>query len=312
MLMELPTIAIIGPTCCRKTEVSLRLAARLQCEIISVDSTMVYRGLDVGAAKPSLAERRQTPHHLISIRDPANAYSAAAFVHDARGLLDAVKARGSIPLLVGGSMFYFFMLDVCSKTPAGRNAWLQSEIDRQEEKHGLPALYRELQTLDPKRARMLHPNDAYRIKRALEICRLTKKPASAWAPTANGSGFISARFCLHYADRQKLHAEVERRLAMMLKRGFIEEVCALMVRGDLNEGLPAVRAVGYRQLWGYLKGEYGYHDMHARALAANRQLLKRQMAWLKKFSNLRRYAMDERPPAWVAEKIADAVESMIE
>ena len=376
--MQLPTIAIIGPTCCHKTEVSLRLSASLPCEIISVDSVMVYRGLDIGSAKPKQAEQQQVPHHLISICDPADTYSAAAFIKDAWTLVDDIKARGAIPLLVGGSIFYFVMLDTRHDVLAGSDQQTRRQLDQQEAQDGLAALYQELLAVDPQRAAELHENDAYRIKRALEIYRLTGKPASAWAQktnpanqdeeltplhkasartqttnptnqdeeltplhkasartqttnptnqdeeltpshkigartqTTNPANRISARFCLHYINRQTLHAKIEERLDGMFARGFIEEVCALMARGDLNLSMPALRAVGYRQLWEYLQGKYNYQDMRARIVAANRQLLKHQTTWLKRIPDLHYYALDEQPAAAVATKIANRIQSMIE
>lgn len=332
--MQLPTIAIIGPTCCHKTEVSLRLSASLRCEIISVDSVMVYRGLDIGSAKPQQAEQQQVPHHLINICDPADTYSAAAFIKDAWTLIDDIKARGAIPLLVGGSIFYFVMLDTKHDALAGSDQQTRRQLDQQEAQDGLAALYQELLAVDPQRAAELHENDAYRIKRALEIYRLTGKPASAWAQKTNPANRdeelmpphkasaraqqtnpanrISARFCLHYINRQTLHAKIEERLDGMFARGFIEEVCALMARGDLNLSMPALRAVGYRQLWEYLQGKYNYQDMRARIVAANRQLLKHQTTWLKRIPDLHYYALDEQPAAVVATKIANRIQSMIE
>ncbi|MDO8387479.1 MAG: tRNA (adenosine(37)-N6)-dimethylallyltransferase MiaA [Polaromonas sp.] len=284
-----PWIGVAGPTASGKTAAALAIAAQRPVEIISVDSALVYRGMDIGTAKPTAGERAFVPHHLIDIRDPLQAYSAAEFVADATRLIDDITARGRLPLLVGGTMLYFKALfdgldDMPKADPAIRAALLA-----EAGKKGWPALHAELAAVDAVTAARLAPNDSQRISRALEVFRVSGQPLSffqkqnaiekgaAYARPQRAGALIS----LEPQDRAWLHERIARRFDAMLDAGFLDEVRALRARGDLHPDLPSMRCVGYRQAWDALDGEGPMTELRERGIAATRQLAKRQITWLR-------------------------------
>lgn len=279
-----PVILLMGPTASGKTALALALAERLPVEIVSVDSALVYRGLDIGSAKPDAAMRADVPHHLIDILDPAEPYSAARFAEDARRLIGEIRGRGRVPLLVGGTMLYAHALmrglhELPSADPAVRTA-LADEGSRL----GWPAMHARLAAIDPASAARLAPNDAQRIQRALEIHAQTGRTMTDWLAAGDRQrpdprGFLVVS--LEPADRGRLHRLIEDRLDRMLADGLIDEVAALRARGDLHPALPSMRCVGYRQTWEYLDGRYDRAALRERAVAATRQLAKRQLTWLR-------------------------------
>lgn len=279
----------MGPTAAGKTELAIALHERLGAEIVSVDSALVYRGMDIGTAKPPAAELARAPHRLIDIRDPAQSYSAADFVADAQGALKQIVAAGKTPLLVGGTMLYFkALLEGLSPMPAS-NPEVRAAIEHEAAARGWPALHAELAAVDPAAAQRLHPNHSQRIGRALEVYRISGKPISEWRGAA-GLGLLQnfdwVQIALAPQQREVLHARIERRFDAMLEQGFMAEVEQLYRRGDLHEGMPSIRAVGYRQVWHYLQGEGDYAQMRACGIAATRQLAKRQLTWLRGWQDL--------------------------
>ena len=284
-------LCLAGPTASGKTAVALAFARAMAherpVEIISVDSALIYRGMDIGTAKPSAAERAEVPHHLIDVLDPAEAYSAARFVAESRRLIRDIGQRGHLPLLVGGTMLYFKALreglDVMPEADAG----VRERIDAEAAARGWPALHAELARVDPVSAARLAPADAQRIQRALEVWRLTGRPLSAWhlaasrsAPPESALPMVS----LEPTSRAWLHERIAERFDAMLAAGLVDEVNTLRARGDLHPGLPALRCVGYRQAWEAL--ETGRHEgLRDRAVAATRQLAKRQLTWLRSISS---------------------------
>jgi len=277
-------IGLAGPTASGKTALALALANRIPLEIISVDSALVYRGMDIGTAKPTAAERAAVPHHLIDLIDPREAYSAARFAADATRLIDQIHARGRRPLLVGGTMLYFKILaDGLDALPAADPAQ-RAALKAEAFARGWPALHAELARVDPACAARLPPNDAQRIGRALEVFRITGRTLSSFhsAPRAAQAPSLIA---LEPSSRPWLHQRIAARLDAMLERGFIDEVRALRARGDLHAELPSMRCVGYRQAWAALDeglgGEALYAAVRERGIAATRQLAKRQLTWLR-------------------------------
>lgn len=284
-----PAVLLMGPTASGKTALALELCARGPFDIISVDSGMVYRGMDIGTAKPSADELRQAPHRLIDICDPAEAYSAALFREDALRHMAEITAAGRIPLLVGGTMLYFkVLLEGMAEMPDA-DAALRARLDAEAAREGWPALHQRLAVVDPVSAARLKPNDAQRLQRALEVYELTGKPLSAWhaeqAPAAPPP-YRFHRFAIAPVERSTLHERIARRFEQMLDGGFIAEVEALRARGDLHPGLPSMRSVGYRQVWEYLDGQGDYTGLRERGIAATRQLAKRQLTWLRSFADV--------------------------
>jgi tRNA dimethylallyltransferase len=295
-------IALAGPTASGKTAAALAIAARHPVEIMSVDSALVYRGMDIGTAKPSAAELAAVPHHLINIRDPLQAYSAAEFVHDATACIQAIQTRGNTPLLVGGTMLYFkALLHGLDEMPHANPA-IRAELEAQAQKNGWPALHAELAQVDPITAQRLAPNDSQRIQRALEVYRASGLPLSQFhhrqsKPTpANDILMIS----LEPTDRAWLHQRIALRFDAMLEHGFLHEVEQLRARGDLLPDLPSMRCVGYRQAWEFLDQHSIDTPPHARAylefrdkgIFATRQLAKRQITWLRSMPERRIVACD--------------------
>ena len=277
-------VCLMGPTAAGKTDTALALCKRFPFEIISVDSALVYRGMDIGTAKPDAATLKRAPHRLVDIREPEETYSAGDFVRDARHEMSDILAAGRIPLLVGGTMMYFRALtEGIAELPAG-DTDMRAEIDREAARKGWPALHAALASVDARAAGRIAPNDSQRIQRALEVYRLSGKPLSDWqddtqAPPGDTLRFV--RIGLHPGDRKALHARIEARLNLMLNNGFIEEVKVLSERPGLTPGMPSMRAVGYRQLWRYVDGQCDLDEARYRALVATRQLAKRQLTWLR-------------------------------
>lgn len=277
-------ICLAGPTAAGKSASTLALAERWPLEIINVDSATIYRGMDIGTAKPSPAEQAQVPQHLLDIRDPAQSYSAAEFRADALRLIDAIRARGRIPLLAGGTMMYYKALrDGLDDLPQADPA-LRAELEARAARDGWPALHAELARLDPVTAARLAPNDSQRIQRALEICRLSGQPMSALLGRQRAAAGDDHRYLtisLEPSARAALHARIEQRFDAMLASGLLEEVRGLHARADLHPGLPSVRCVGYRQMWAHLDGEISLEEAREQGIAATRQLAKRQITWLR-------------------------------
>ncbi len=273
----------MGPTASGKSELALRLAEDLPCEIVSVDSAMVYRGLDVGTAKPDAATLRRVPHRLIDIRDPADPYSVAQFREDALRWMERIGDAGRIPLLAGGTMLYFNALQYGISTLPPANPQLRAELDRQAARIGWGAMHARLAEVDPEAARRIHPNDPQRIQRALEVYRLTGRSISEHHRRRRGepSPWRMLKIALMPARRSELHRRIEQRLHIMLERGFVAEVERLQQRGDLGAELPALRAVGYRQVWRYLHGECSHAQMVHDAVVATRRFARRQLTWLR-------------------------------
>jgi len=309
MSKPLPAIAIAGPTASGKTASALALAAvlapRLPVEIISVDSALVYRGMDIGTAKPTRAEQAAVPHHLIDIRDPLQAYSAAEFVQDAQRLIAEIRARGALPVLVGGTMLYFKALfDGIDDMPPADPA-VRAQLEAQAAEQGWPALHAELARVDPATAARLAPADSQRIQRALEVWHVSGLPLSHFHTIKKGADsqdkvMAATLFFLEPAHRTWLHERIARRFDTMLAEGFVDEVRQLRARGDLHPDLPAMRCVGYRQAWEALDAQAAagpgapldLTGLRERGLAATRQLAKRQITWLRSMPNRHAIACD--------------------
>ena len=280
----LPVICLAGPTAAGKSASTLALAERWPLEIINVDSATIYRGMDIGTAKPSPEEQARVPQHLLDILDPVQSYSAAEFRADALRLIADIRARGRIPLLAGGTMMYYKALrDGLDDLPQADPA-LRAELEARAARLGWPALHAELAALDPVTAARLAPNDSQRIQRALEICQLSGQPMSALLQRAQRKPDDANRYLtisLEPSDRAALHARIEQRFDAMLRQGLLDEVRGLHARADLHPGLPSVRCVGYRQMWAHLDGEIDLETAREQGIAATRQLAKRQITWLR-------------------------------
>ena len=293
-----PAIFLMGPTAAGKTDLALELARVLPCDLISVDSALIYRGMDIGTAKPERAILDAFPHALIDLRDPAESYSAAEFRADALAAMAESTARGRIPLLVGGTMLYYkALLEGLADMPSADPA-IRAELEARAAAEGWEALHRELAEVDPESAARIHPNDPQRLTRALEVYRVSglsmtehRLRQAAGNPDAGTSGagqlpYTVAQLAIAPAQRQVLHDRIAQRFRVMLEQGFVEEVEALRRRSDLHAGLPSIRAVGYRQVWEYLDGELSRDEMVERGIIATRQLAKRQFTWLRGWENL--------------------------
>jgi tRNA dimethylallyltransferase len=276
-------VALAGPTASGKSAASLVLAEALDAEIISVDSALVYKGMDIGTAKPTPDELARVPHHLIDILDPTGHYSAAAFAADAQRLVREIRGRGRRVLLVGGTMLYFKALFEGLAAMPAADATLRAELEDEAAQRGWPALHAELAAVDAPTAARLAPNDAQRIQRALEVYRATGVPLSQFHAGNQRSGGVQPDLFLSLepADRAWLHERIALRFDQMLAAGFLEEVRALRGRGDLHAELPSTRCVGYRQAWEALDGAFPLQELRERGIAATRQLAKRQITWLR-------------------------------
>jgi len=278
---SIDAVLLLGPTACGKSALALQLARIIPLEIVSIDSAQVYRGMDIGTAKPGADERARVPHHLIDIRDPSQPYSAADFVRDATRAISEIQSRGKLPLVVGGTMLYARALREGLSNLPSANVRVRSRIDAEARALGWPALHARLAQIDPATAARLPPNDSQRIQRALEIYELTGTPMSALlAPPAPSSLHLQT-IALLPADRAELHRRIEARFDAMLAAGFLDEVRMLMARADLNPDLPSMRSVGYRQAWQHQNGETTFAQFRAAGIAATRQLAKRQITWLR-------------------------------
>jgi tRNA dimethylallyltransferase len=274
-------ILLLGPTACGKSALALRLAAERRLEIVSVDSAQVYRGMDIGTAKPSAAEQAAVPHHLIDIRDPSEPYSAADFVVDAQRAIAAVRARGALPLVAGGTMLYARALrEGLSDLPAA-DPEVRTRLEAEAARHGWPALHARLAGVDPVTAARLKPNDSQRIQRALEVFEVTGVPMAQLHAAQQRPAPDLAVIALLPEDRATLHRRIEERFDAMLAQGLLDEVRVLRARGDLHPDLPSMRSVGYRQAWLHLEGQTDFAAFRAAGIAATRQLAKRQITWLR-------------------------------
>jgi tRNA dimethylallyltransferase len=294
--------ALLGPTASGKSRLALALAERLPIEIVSMDSAQVYRGMDIGTAKPGAAERARVPHHLIDILDPDRSYSTGRWRMDAIAAVEEVLRRGKVPLLIGGTMLYYRALVGGLDALPQADPQVRAAIDAEAAERGWPALHAELERVDPKSARRIAPGDTHRIQRALEVWRLTGEPLSALHGTAGGGlPFALKAFALMPAEREALHERIAQRFDAMLKAGLVDEVKRLRSRYRLTLGMPSMRAVGYRQVWQYLEGELDERSMREQAIAATRQLAKRQLTWLRSFTDVETVAED---PSRLAERMA--------
>lgn len=293
---SIPIICLLGPTASGKTNLSLALAALFPIEIINVDSAQIYQGLDIGSGKPDAAIRNEVPHHLMDILDPLHPYSAAEFCQDAIDAISLIHSRGRIPLLVGGTMLYFKALQQGLSSLPASCAITRQQLTVMMQEKGLAALYQKLQMVDPLRALQIKPTDPQRILRALEIYEITGKPMSDWFAdpivSSHTYQFLNVGL-VSQGTREVLHQRIQMRFDQMLSEGLIDEVTKLFKRGDLHETMPAIRAVGYRQVWQYLNNELSYEAMREKAIAATRQLAKRQLTWLRKWPDLLHFELDD-------------------
>jgi len=303
-----PALFLMGPTASGKTDLAMQLAVHFPFELISVDSVMVYRQMDIGAAKPDFETLQRFPHRLVNIKDPSEPYSAAEFREDALGYMAEISAVGRIPLLVGGSMMYFKALRQGIGAMPGASEGLRSSLFAEAEQVGWPAMHEKLLQLDPQAAQKIHPHNRQRIQRALEVCLLTGKPFSSFWGVQEGSGdgvsgsysgfeietdwnrgqpaslpYEVLTIALAPAARSVMHQRIRDRYTQMLEQGLVAEVKQLYARGDLTSELPSIRAVGYRQVWDFLEGKDDYETMVEKGVAATRQLSKRQMTWLRRW-----------------------------
>ena len=322
----LPCIAIAGPTASGKTAAALALSERLaqrwqKTEIISVDSALVYKSMDIGTAKPTAAELAAVPHHLIDIIDPLQSYSAAEFVRDTQTRVDDIRSRNAIPLLVGGTMLYFkALMDGLDDMPAA-DPEVRTMLDAQAAERGWPAMHAKLAEVDPVTAARLAPGDSQRIQRALEVWHVSGKPLSSFHTTKNKAGpavqmGLTALFSLEPEDRKWLHQRIAQRFDLMLQQGFLDEVRQLRARGDLHLDLPSMRCVGYRQAWEELdwqdqhnQPEINFHLLREKGIAATRQLAKRQITWLRSMPQRRAIACDA---ADAQQQLLDAAMAVID
>jgi tRNA dimethylallyltransferase len=280
-------IVLMGPTASGKTALAIELMQHLPVELISVDSALIYRGMDIGTAKPTAEEQIKAPHALIDLIDPRAVYSAADFRRDALEEMAKITAQGRIPLLVGGTMLYFkALIEGISELPCG-DASLRKAIEQQASEEGWQALHHELARVDPVSAQRIHPNDPQRLMRAIEVYRLTGRSLTELTQAKpDVSPYQFTQFAIVPPDRAILHQRIELRFNQMLASGFEDEVKRLIARGDLHLGMPSMRCVGYRQMWEYLQGNLDYQEMVFRSIVATRQLAKRQMTWLKGWPEL--------------------------
>ncbi|HCP78078.1 MAG: tRNA (adenosine(37)-N6)-dimethylallyltransferase MiaA [Pusillimonas sp.] len=277
-------ICLAGPTASGKSAATLALARHWPIEIINVDSATIYRQMDIGTAKPSPQEQHSVPHHLLDIRDPSESYSAADFCSDALKLIDEIHSRNRLALLCGGTMMYYKALREGLNNLPAANPAIRQALENEAAALGWPAMHGQLQHVDPPTAQRLAPNDSQRIQRALEIYRITGRPMSQWLadqPPVQKAPWNYVTISLEPSDRSVLHDRIAQRYQAMIEAGLVAEVQALFNRGDLNESMPSIRCVGYRQIWACLKGEVDLPTAIEQAIAATRQLAKRQLTWLR-------------------------------
>lgn len=300
-------IFLMGPTASGKTDLAIQLRQQLPVEVISVDSALIYRGMDIGTAKPSKAELALAPHRLIDICDPAESYSAANFRTDALREMQEISAQGKIPLLVGGTMLYYkALLEGLSPLPSADEK-VRSEIEAKAALIGWAGLHQELSKIDPISAQRINPNDSQRINRALEVFYLTGKTLTELtAQKGEALPYNILQFAIAPEQREVLHLRIEQRFHKMIELGFQQEVEKLYRRPDLNENLPSIRCVGYRQMWEYLRGDYDHDEMVFRGICATRQLAKRQITWLRGWTSPIQW-LDSLQPAQALEKVLTSV-----
>ena len=300
-------IFLMGPTASGKTDLAIQLRQQLPVEVISVDSALIYRGMDIGTAKPSKAELALAPHRLIDICDPAESYSAANFRTDALREMQEISAQGKIPLLVGGTMLYYkALLEGLSPLPSADEK-VRSEIEAKAALVGWGGLHQELSKIDPISAQRINPNDSQRINRALEVFYLTGKTLTQLtAQKGEALPYDILQFAIAPEQREVLHLRIEQRFHKMIELGFQQEVEKLYRRPDLNENLPSIRCVGYRQMWEYLRGDYDHDEMVFRGICATRQLAKRQITWLRGWTSPIQW-LDSLQPAQALEKVLTSV-----
>ena len=296
-------IFLMGPTASGKTDLAIQLRQQLPVEVISVDSALIYRGMDIGTAKPSKAELALAPHRLIDICDPAESYSAANFRTDALREMQEISAQGKIPLLVGGTMLYYkALLEGLSPLPSADEK-VRSEIEAKATLIGWAGLHQELSKIDPISAQRINPNDSQRINRALEVFYLTGKTLTQLtAQKGEALPYDILQFAIAPEQREVLHLRIEQRFHKMIELGFQQEVEKLYRRPDLNENLPSIRCVGYRQMWEYLRGDYDHDEMVFRGICATRQLAKRQITWLRGWTSPIQW-LDSLQPAQALKKV---------
>lgn len=310
-MRDLPScVCLMGPTAAGKTAAALALAERFPTEIISVDSVQVYRDMNIGTAKPEAEILARIPHHLIDIRAPGNAYSAAEFVTDASELITAIAARGRLPLLAGGTMLYFRALWQGLAQLPEANQELRQQLEIEARELGWVAMHERLRQIDAQAAARIHPNDPQRIQRALEVYFVTGRGISEWHNEQNRQmpPFHMLKMAVAPRERRHLHERIEQRFHDMLAAGLIDEVRGLRERYDLQADLPAMRAVGYRQVWSHLDGDLSYQQMVDRGIAATRQLAKRQLTWLRRESGVIWYDLENKE---VTRNIINAVERFV-
>ena len=300
-------IFLMGPTASGKTDLAIQLRQHLPVEVISVDSALIYRGMDIGTAKPSKAELALAPHRLIDICDPAESYSAANFRTDALREMQEISAQGKIPLLVGGTMLYYkALLEGLSPLPSADEK-VRSEIEAKAALVGWGGLHQELSKIDPISAQRINPNDSQRINRALEVFYLTGKTLTELTvQKGEALPYDILQFAIAPEQREVLHLRIEQRFHKMIELGFQQEVEKLYRRPDLNENLPSIRCVGYRQMWEYLRGDYDHDEMVFRGICATRQLAKRQITWLRGWTSPIQW-LDSLQPAQALEKVLTSV-----
>lgn len=281
-------VLLMGPTASGKTDIAIRLCKRFPLDIISVDSALVYRGMDIGTAKPDAAMLARTPHRLVDIRDPEQSYSAGDFVRDARQEMAAIFARGHFPLLVGGTMMYFRALTEGIAELPGADDEIRREIDQLANRLGWPAVHAELESVDPAAAARINPNDSQRLQRALEVYKSSGKSLTEWqkaaAPPSDDITYL--KFALQIEPRRVLHERIASRLEHMVGNGFVDELRELCGRPGVTRDSPSMRSVGYRQFWNYLENEDSLDEAKDKALFATRQLAKRQLTWLRSESSI--------------------------
>ena len=284
-----PVVYIMGPTASGKTDLAISLHQDVACEIISVDSAMIYRGMNIGTAKPSMEILTKTPHHLIDIRNPDETYSVAEFCTDANRLIDEIHQRKKIPILVGGTIMYFHALQYGINELPAANPELREEMSKLGQQQGWSVLHEKLTAVDPESAARIHPNDAQRIQRALEVFELTGVKLSAYhthkRSIRNDISFLNMG--LFPKERDQLHAYIAARFDEMLKQGVVEELESLREKWTLNLKMPSMRCIGYRQVWHYLENQIGQEQMRDQAIAATRQLAKRQLTWLRHYPEIK-------------------------
>lgn len=281
-------VLLMGPTAAGKTDLAVELVERMNMEIISVDSALVYRGMDIGTAKPAAPVLERAPHHLIDIKDPAEAYSAAEFAADAAGLICDILGRGKTPLLCGGTMLYFRSITQGLSSLPSADEGIRQKILAEARQRGWDAMHDTLSRIDPRAAQRIHPNDPQRIQRALEVYEITGLSMSDWQEQHKPQGlpYDFIKLAIAPADRAVLHGRIETRFDHMLQQGFIDEVAELKKRADLDLDKPSMRCVGYRQIWEHLDGKYDVNQARLKGIYATRQLAKRQLTWLRSVSDL--------------------------